>query len=107
MKSTALALAVKAQTLVPLTVFDRVNGLFEDVTTTIKIAVGVGASIFILWLLFKREGMGRLVMGAAVAAIAVWLVAGGGIDSLSGDAGNTWENALPAATESVLELDEV
>lgn len=73
-------------------VFEKANELTAEATATIKGAVVLGALMFVLFLLFKREGTSRIIMAAAAAALAVWLVALGGVETVAGWFGQTLES---------------
>lgn len=73
-------------------VFQKANELTAEATTTIKGAVILGAVIFISWVLFKREGTGKVIMSAVAAAMAVWLVAFSGVETVAGWFGATLES---------------
>lgn len=73
-------------------IFGKVNELTAEATITIKSLVVVAAIVGICWILFKREGSGKLVLAAITAGAAVWLVAGGGVETVSGLFGSTIES---------------
>lgn len=73
------------QLTVPLGVFDFVNEKAGELMSTINIVVVAVAFLFFIIVVVKGKfSLGSLITGGVVAALAIWLVPGGGIDWLSG-----------------------
>ena len=63
--------------------FDLVDSLTSQTMTAIKSIITVAAAIGILVTLAKGHGIARVLITAGIAGLAVWLVAGDGITTVS------------------------
>lgn len=70
-------------------IFDTANTLIGDAITTIKLAIGLGAFIYVMWVVFGRRGLAAIISAGFVAALAVWLVALDGVEQIAGLIGVT------------------
>ncbi len=70
-------------------IFDTANALIGDAVATIKLAISLGAVVYVLFVVFGRRGLAAVISAGFVAAVAVWLVAGGGVEQVAGLIGVT------------------
>lgn len=80
---------IELMTTVPLGVFDFVNEKAGELTSTMNVVVVAIAILFFAVVAIKGKfSIASLITGGFVAALAIWLVPGGGIEWLSGLVGD-------------------
>ena len=72
--------------------FEKANQLTADATATAKGLILFASISFIVWLMFKREGTGKIVMACVTVGLAIWLVALSGVETIAGMFGQTLES---------------
>lgn len=73
-------------------VFEKANELTAQATGTLKGLILLASISFIVWLMFKREGTGKIIMACVTAGLAIWLVALSGVETIAGMFGQTLES---------------